>query len=158
MPFEEKLTWVNLVVTLVVAATYSVVVLAPLGEVPAAEIAYQRPLLIAVGASIVLTIIGAILTAIGTAVGTAIGTAVSGEISGRDATAEIERKDERDADISRRGDLLGYYVASAGAVGVMALTMLEADYFWIANALYLSFLTASLVSAIYKLVLYRRGY
>lgn len=150
MPFEEKLTWVNLVVTLGVAAAYFAVVLTPLGEVPAAEIAYQRPLLIAVGASIVLTIIGAILTA--------IGTAVSGEISGRDATADIERKDERDADINRRGDLLGYYVASAGAVGVMALTMLEADYFWIANALYLSFLTAALVSAIYKLVLYRRGY
>jgi hypothetical protein len=150
MPFEEKLTWVNLVVTLGVAAAYFTAVLTPLGEVPAAEIAYQRPLLIAVGASIVLTIIGAILTA--------IGTAVSGEISGRDATADIERKDERDADINRRGDLLGYHVASAGAVGVMALTMLEADYFWIANALYLSFLTAALVSAIDKLVLYRRGY
>ena len=150
MPFEEKLTWVNLFVTLGVAATYFVVVLTPLGEVAAAEIAYQRPLLIAVGASIVLTIIGAVLTA--------IGTAVSGELSGRDATADIERKDERDADINRRGDLLGYYVASAGALGVMALTMLEVDYFWIANSLYLSFVIAALVSAIFKLVLYHRGY
>jgi len=150
MPFEEKLTWVNVFVALGVAATYFVVVLTPLGEVAAAEIAYQRPLLIAVGASIVLTIIGAILTA--------IGTAVSGELSGRDATADIERKDERDADINRRGDLLGYYVASAGALGVMALTMLEVDYFWIANSLYLSFVIAALVSAIFKLVLYHRGY
>ena len=50
MPFEEKLTWVNLVVTLGVAATYFTAVLTPLGEVAAAEIAYQRPLLIAVGA------------------------------------------------------------------------------------------------------------
>lgn len=150
MPFEEKLTWVNLVVTLGVAATYFVIVLAPLGEVPATEIAYQRPLLISVGASIVLTIIGAILAA--------IGTAVTGELTGRDATKDIDRKDERDVDINRRGDLFGYYVASVGALGVMALTMLEYDYFWIANMLYLSFVAAALVSGVFKLVLYHRGY
>jgi len=150
MPFEEKLTWVNLFVTLGVATTYFVVVLTPLGEVPAAEIAYQRPLLIAIGASILLTIVGAILAA--------IGTAVSSELSGRDANEEIERKDERDVDINRRGDLLGYYVASVGVLGVMALTMLESDYFWIANALYLSFVAAALVSGVFKLVLYHRGY
>ena len=34
---------------------------------------------------------------------------------------------------------MGYYVASVGAVGVLVLAMLEVDYFWIANALYLSF-------------------
>lgn len=150
MPFEEKLTWVNLFVTLGVATTYFVVVLTPLGEVAAAEIAYQRPLLIAVGASILLTIIGAILAA--------IGTAVSSELSGRDATQDIERKDERDVAINRRGDLLGYYVASVGALGVMALTMLEYAYFWIANTLYLSFVIAALVSGVFKLVLYHRGY
>ena len=150
MSFEEKLTWVNLFVTLGVATTYFVVVLTPLGEVPAAEIAYQRPLLIAVGASILLTIVGAILAA--------IGTAVSSELSGRDANDEIERKDERDVDINRRGDLLGYYVASVGALGVMALTMLEYDYFWIANALYLSFVAGTLVSGVVKLVAYRRGF
>ena len=150
MPFEEKLTWVNLFVTLGVATTYFVVVLTPLGEVPAAEIAYQRPLLIAIGAAILLTIVGAILAA--------IGTAVSSELSGRDANDEIERKDERDVDINRRGDLLGYYVASVGALGVMALTMLESEYFWIANTLYLSFVAAALVSGVVKLVLYHRGY
>jgi hypothetical protein len=150
MPFEEKLTWVNLFVTLGVAATYFVVVLTPLGEVPADEIAYQRPLLIAIGAVILLTIVGAILAA--------IGTAVSSELSGRDANEEIERKDERDVDINRRGDLLGYYVASVGVLGVMALTMLEYDYFWIANALYLSFVAAALASGTFKLVLYHRGY
>jgi putative effector of murein hydrolase LrgA (UPF0299 family) len=150
MSFEEKLTWVNLFVTLGVVAAYFVVVLTPLGEVPAAEIAYQRPMLIAVGASIVLTIIGAILTA--------IATAVSSELSGQGTAEDIDRKDERDVDINRRGDLLGYYVASAGVLGVMALTMLESDYFWIANALYLSFVAAALVSGVVKLVLYHRGY
>jgi hypothetical protein len=43
----------------------------------------------------------------------------------------------RDKQISRHGDLVGYYVSSAGVVGVLALTMLEYEYFWIASALYL---------------------
>ena len=32
-------------------------------------------------------------------------------------------------------------------VGVLALTMLESDYFWIANALYLSFVVGTLVGS-----------
>ncbi len=36
--------------------------------------------------------------------------------------------------------------------------MLEADYFWIANALYLSFVVAMVVSAVVKIVAYRRGF
>ena len=132
------------------SASYFVVVLTPLGEVAAAEIAYQRPLLIAVGASIVLTIIGAILTA--------IGTAVSASSRARRHVDDIDRKDERDAYIGRRGDLVGYYVASVGACVGLILTMLEVDYFWIANALYLSFVVAALVSAIVKLVPTAGGY
>jgi len=53
---------------------------------------------------------------------------------------------------------VGYYVSSVGVVGAMALTMLEYEYFWIANALYVSFVLASLVSATVKLVAYRRGF
>ena len=77
---------------------------------------------------------------------------------GRRAADEIDRKDERDKTISRRGDLIGYYVASAGMVGVLALTMLQYEYFWIANALYLSFVVATLVSSVVKLVAYHRGF
>jgi hypothetical protein len=150
MPFEEKLTWVNLLVSVVVPAVYFARVLGQLGEVAVPDIAYQRPMLIAVGVSIVLTIVGTIVMA--------IGTGISSELSGRHAAKDIDRKDERDAHIGRRGELVGYYVASVGAIGVMALTMLEYDYFWIANALYLSFVAASLVSGVVKLVAYRRGF
>ena len=132
MPFEEK------------------IMLGRLADSSAADIAYQRPLLIAIGASIVLTIVGSILTG--------IGTGISAELRGRSASGEIDRKDERDKTISRRGDLIGYYVASAGMVGVLALTMLQYEYFWIANALYLSFVVATLVSSVVKLVAYHRGF
>jgi len=43
-------------------------------------------------------------------------------------------------------------------VGVLAITMLEYPYFWIANALYLSFVIAALVSSVVKIVAYRRGF
>jgi len=150
MPFEEKVTWVSGVVSAVVAAVYFSVILGRLGDAPVNEIAYQRPLLIAIGAVIVLTIVGSI------AMG--IGTGISAEIKGNGSAEDIGRKDERDVRIGRRGELVGYYVASIGMLGVLVLTMLEYDYFWIANALYLSFVVAALVSSAVKLVAYRRGF
>ncbi len=150
MPFEEKVTWINAVVTAIVPVVYFVVVLGQLGQVSASEIAYQQPMLITIGVTIVLTIFGAI------AMG--IGSSISAEITKPGSSKDVGRKDERDVTISRRGDLFGYYVSSAGMVGVMALIMLEYEYFWIANALYLSFVIGTLVAATVKLVAYRRGF
>jgi len=149
MPFEEKMTWANLVVGVVVPVWYFVTMAGRLGDTSAADIAYQKPMLIVFGLYIGLSIIGAIAVS--------IASAISAEVSGR-GTDDIDRKDERDKDIGRRGDVVGFYVASAGAVGVLALTMLEYDYFWIANALYLSFVVATFVASVVKLVLYRRGF
>ncbi|OHD25911.1 MAG: hypothetical protein A2Y38_21635 [Spirochaetes bacterium GWB1_59_5] len=154
MSFEEKSTWVSMVVSVLVLSAYSMFVLGQLQSVPAAQIAYQRPMLIAVGAIIVMTIVGTILMSIGTAVSAEI----SAKISGGGSVAEIDRKDERDDDINRRGELVGYYVSSAGALGVLALAMLRYDQFWIANALYLTFMVGGLASATAKLIVYRRGF
>lgn len=150
MPFEEKFTWVSTVVSTGVAAVYFAIVLGQVRTVPVAEIAYQRPLLIAIGALIALTILGTIVVA--------IGTAVSAKITGSGSVDDVDRKDERDADINRRGELIGYYVSSGGALGVLALAMLRYDPFWIANALYLSFVVGALVASVAKLVAYRRGF
>jgi hypothetical protein len=149
MPFEEKVTWVNLVVTLVVPVTYFAIMLSRLGDVSAADISYQRPLLIAIGTSIVLTIVGSILAG--------IGSGISAELRGRPAGGDLG-KDERDVRISRHGDLVGFYVSAAGMAGVLALTMLEYDYFWIASALYLSFVVGTLVASLVKIVSYHRGF
>jgi len=150
MPFEEKLTWVSAVVITVVSAIYLATVLGRVGDVRVSEIAYQKPMLIAIGVAIVATIVGTIIAA--------IGTAISAEVTGNGSVDEIDRKDERDVHIGRRGELVGYYVLSAGVVGVLALTMLEFEHFWIANTLYLSFVVASLVSSAVKLVAYHRGF
>ena len=104
MPFEEKISWVNAVVMAIVPVAYFVIMLGRLGDTSAADISYQWPLLIAIGASIVLTIVGSILAG--------IGTGISAELRGRSASAEIDRKDERDKQISRHGDLIGFSVSS----------------------------------------------
>jgi len=149
MPFEEKVTWVSLVVMGVVPVAYFVIMLGRLGDVSAADISYQWPLLIAIGASVVLTIIGSILAG--------IGSGISAELHGRSASDDFG-KDERDKQISRHGDLIGFSVSSVGMVGVLALTMLEYEYFWIASALYLSFVVGTLVGSAVKIASYHRGF
>jgi len=149
MPFEEKISWVNAVVMAVVPVAYFVIMLGRLGDTSAAAISYQWPLLIAIGASVVLTIIGSILTG--------IGSGISAELHGRSASDDFGT-DERDKQISRHGDRVGFSVSSVGMVGVLALTMLEYDYFWIASALYLSFVVGTLVSSVVKIVAYHRGF
>jgi hypothetical protein len=149
MPFEEKVTWVSLVVAVVVPVAYFAIMLGRLGDVSAADISYQWPLLIAIGASVVLTIVGSIVAG--------IGTGISAELRGRSASGDLG-KDERDVRISRHGDLIGFYVSSVGMVGVLALTMLEYEYFWIASALYLSFVAGTLVASAVKIASYHRGF
>jgi len=150
MSFEEKLTWVNATTTVLVVLVYAWIVGGQLNAMPVTEIAYQRPMIIAAVAMIVLTIVGAIMAA--------IGTAISAEITGEGSIDEIDRSDERDKSISRRGDLAGYYVVSVLLLGVLVMTMLEFEYFWIANAMFASFVVAGLTSSAVKLVAYRRGF
>ena len=150
MPFEEKVTWVNAVVTVLAAGWYAWTVGGRLGELPVTEIAYQRPLLVAVGAMIVLTIAGTIAMA--------IGTAIRAEVTGRGSVDDIDRKDERDAHIEARGDRFAFYVSSALMVGVLAMAMLEWPHFWIANGVFAAFVAGGLVSSGVKLAAYRRGF
>jgi hypothetical protein len=149
VPFEEKVTWVSLVVAVVVPVAYFAIMLGRLGDVSAADISYQWPLLIAIGASVVLTIAGSIVAG--------IGSGISAELHGRPASGDLG-KDERDVRIARRGDRIGFSVSSVGMVGVLALTMLEYEYFWIASALYLSFVVGTLVASVVKIASYHRGF
>lgn len=150
MSFQEKLTWVNATVTVIVASAYAWVIGGQIAAGPVAEIAYQRPMLVSVGAIIVLTIVLTIATAIVTAIGT--------QITGEGSVDDINRKDERDADIDRRGELVSYYVMSAGVLGTLVAVALEQPYFWIAQWLFASMLVAGLAGSATKLVAYRRGF
>jgi hypothetical protein len=150
MPFEEKVSWVSGTVAVLVGAWYASVVVPQLAGGPVSAIPYQGSMLIAIGAIIVVTIVGTILMS--------IGTAVTAEIKGEGGVEDIGRSDERDHDINRRGELVGYYVSSVGVLGALALAMLRADHFWIANAILAGFLVSSVVASAFKVFLYRRGF
>ena len=150
MPFEEKMTWVSLVVAIAVPIWYVATMLGKLQTTAAADINFQTPLIIAIVASVVLMVVGAIVMSVATSV-----TAVA---RGRKPEDDIDRKDERDKTIGRHGDLIGFYVSSVGMVGVLALTMLKYEYFWIASALYLSFVVGTVVGSVVKIASYHRGF
>jgi predicted lysophospholipase L1 biosynthesis ABC-type transport system permease subunit len=139
MSSEEKRSWIYLVVGVGVAAVYFVTVLSKVPGADVARIAYVRPMLIAIGAGIGLSIVASIAAAIA-------------------SPREAGRTDERDRQIHRLGEYIGFYVMSIAAIVPLALAMAEAAHFWIANALYLAFVLAALASSIAKIVLYRRGF
>lgn len=150
MSFKEKMAWVSALVSVVVGAVYFGVVGGRLDGGPVSDIAYQWPMIIAIIATVAGSIVGTIVMA--------IATAIKAEITGEGSTKDIDRADERDKGIDRRGELVGYYVSSVGVVAALVLAMLRHDQFWIANALYLSFVVGAIVAAVAKLVAYRRGF
>jgi MFS family permease len=139
MTSEEKRAWIYAVVGVVVPVVYLAVVLSRLQGSDVASIAYVGPMLTAIGAGIVAGIVLAIVAAIA---------------SPRDAG----RTDERDREINRRGEHVGFYVMSIAAIVPLALTMAKAEHFWIAHTLYVAFVLAALASAGVKIVAYRRGW
>ncbi|GAA4528947.1 hypothetical protein [Nonomuraea ferruginea] len=139
MSSEEKRSWIYLVVGVGVYAVYFVVVLSQVPGADVARIAYVRPMLIAIAAGIGLGIVANIAAAVA-------------------SPKEAGRTDERDRQINRLGDYVGFYVMSIAALVPLVLAMVEAAHFWIANALYLAFVLATVVSSAVKIVLYRRGF
>jgi hypothetical protein len=138
MSYEERGQWVYVVVTVVAVAAYVGLVVADASGGPLTEVDYVPIMLWTIGAGIAGSIVGRILAAI----------VWRGE--GHDT-------DVRDRDIDRRGEYVGGLTLGIGMVVPFILAITETDYFWIANAMYLVFALASVVSAAMKLIFYRRG-
>ena len=139
MSYEEKGTWVYLVVAIVGSTVYLWLVLpALLGGTPVEQIDYVPAMLWVIGGAIVASIIGRILV----------------EIL---SPSESTRGDIRDKEIDRLGERVGSSFVVIGALGALVLAMLDADGFWIANTVYLCFVLSAVVSTITKIVAYRRG-
>ncbi len=139
MSFEEKGTWLYLVIIVVLPIAYFATIVGQVMSVPVAEIDYQGPLLAAIVAAIGLAIVGMIVIAIA-------------------SPAEADKSDQRDKDINRLGEYVGGIVLGFGMIVPFGLAMAEAPYFWIANVMYVVFVIAGICGATAKLVLYRRGF
>jgi hypothetical protein len=139
MSFTEKNTWIYLVLAVALPAVYASIVFPQLASTAPDNIAYAGPLLGAIGAAVVLSILGTIFAGVA-------------------SPKSIDKGDERDRGIGRRGEVVGYYVTSIGVVAALLLVFVHAPYFWIGNCIYGAFVFGAIASSVVKLVAYRRGY
>lgn len=139
MSYEEKGTWVYLVIAVVGYTVYLSLVLPQLvSGVPVGDVDYVPVMLWTIGGAIVVTIVLRILVEIV-------------------FPSESTKGDVRDKEIDRLGTRVGSSFIVIGALGALVLSMLEADWFWIANVIYLCFVLSALLESITRLVAYRRG-
>jgi hypothetical protein len=134
---EEKRAWIMVVVSACTYVVYAVVIVGRAGA-RLADVSYVGTLLWAVGISIVASIVLNILASF---------------VTSKDDTI----KDQRDREIGRFGDYVGQSFVVIGAVAAMVLSMAKADYFWIANAVYLAFTLSALVGSVARIFAYRTG-
>lgn len=137
MSYEEKGTWVYLVVSLAVYAGYVAVVLGRAQE-PVTDTAYQVPLLAAIAIAVVAAVVVRVLVEIV-------------------RPSETHLADSRDRDIERIGVLRSWWLVTAGALAGLAMALVQWPQFWIANAIYLGFVAQAVLSSVVKLIAYRRG-
>jgi len=137
--YEEKRAWIMLVVTLIGGAVYAIVVLGGAGEVPLPEVAYVGAMLWTIGGGIVAAIVFTIAASIG-------------------LDKDERRKDQRDREIERFGEMVGNSFLVIGALAAMGMAMAEWDHFWIANAVYLGFMLSGVLSSVTRIFAYRRGF
>jgi hypothetical protein len=138
MSFEEKGTWLYLVIAIALPIVYFATIVGQVTTVPVAEIAYQDRLLAAIAATIVLAIVGMIAIAI--------------------VSPDQDKSDQRDKDIDRRGEYVGGTVLAVAMIVPFGLAMGDIASFWIANTMYLAFVVAAICGTTVKLVLYHRGF
>jgi hypothetical protein len=139
MSYEEKGQWVYLVVTSIAYGVYVVLVITSAGASPLPEVDYQPILIGTIGAAIVASIIGRIAI----------------EMIG---PSESHTEDVRDRDIGRLGEYRAGLVLGIGMAVPFIMALAEVDWFWIANAMYLVYVTQAIVGAVIKLIAYRRGF
>ena len=139
MSYEEKGVWVFLAIAVTGYAVYLFLVLPQLlSGTTVGDIDWVTPMLWTIGGAIVAGIVGRILVEI---------------VSPSDST----KGDIRDKEIDRLGERVGNSFVVIGGVGALVLAMFDVDAFWIANALYLGFVSAGVLSGVTKLIAYRKG-
>jgi hypothetical protein len=126
------------VIAIASAAVYFATIVGQLPTTAVTEIDYQGSMVAAIGATIVLTVVGF------------IGVGIANP---RDAN----QSDQWDKDINRFGEYVGGTLLAFGMIVPFGMAMAEAPHFWIANAMYLAFVLSAFTSSVVKVVAYRRG-
>lgn len=130
--FDEKVAWAYLVVAVLGYAVY-LILLAVNG--PGAYV----PLLIG-------TVVGSIVANVLARIGISISN-----------PREADKRDQRDREIKVFGERVGQAFVIIGALAALVLSLFEAPWFWIANAVYLMFVLSAVVGSMATLFAYRKG-
>ncbi|MGP3533931.1 hypothetical protein ACTU3I_03975 [Microbacterium sp. RD1] len=142
MVYEERNTWVSLLVTIVALPVYVIVVLTQAGGGPLAEVDWAPIMLWTIGITIVTSILVSILWGI---------------VAGMREPDGVGRSDQRDRDIARMGDRVGQAFPVIAGLGAIVLCAVEAEWFWIANTIFFGFALSAVVGGIARVIVYRRG-
>jgi amino acid transporter len=117
---------------------YFAVVLGPVAGSPAREIAYTALMGVATVALTFLAAVSHIVLAIV-------------------FRSQVDAHDERDRLIDLRSTRVAAYILAAGVFAGIGLAVVQADRFWIAQALIAALVVAEITDGIVKVALYRRG-
>ena len=138
MSYEEKRTWVYLVISAASYGVYLAIVVGRTRHTPVAQVSYVPALLWTAGASVIAAILANVLVE-------------------TVRPSDSRRGDVRDREISRFGEYASRWLVIAGAAAGLVMAMARWDYFWIANVIYLGFVLWAITGSVVKLVAYRRG-
>ena len=138
MSYEEKASWVQGIVAVLGYGVYLAIILSRVGGGALVDVPYVDAMLWTIGAAIVAGIVGGIFVGI--------------------ASRGRTQKDQRDREINRLGEYTGQSFVVMGALAAMVLAMLEVDWFWIANVVYLCFVLSAILGSATKLAAYRRDF
>lgn len=142
MVYEERNIWSSLIVTVVAMTVYVVIVLQQAGGGPLTDVDWPPIMLWTILGSIVASIIVSILW---------------GMFAGLRDPDEVGKSDQRDRDIAHLSTRVGQAFMTIAGLGVIVLCAFEADWFWIANAMFFGFAVSFTVGAIASVIAYRRG-
>lgn len=142
MVYEERNAWAGLIVTVVTMTAYVLIVLQQAGGGALTDVDWWPIMLWTIGGGIVGTIVLSILW---------------GLLAGLRGPDGVGRSDVRDRDIARMGSRVGQSFLVIAGLGVIVLCALEADRFWIANAMFFGFALSAFVGGVASVIAYRRG-
>jgi hypothetical protein len=142
MVYEERNTWVGLIVSAIGMAIYVIVVLEQASGGPLTDVAWWPIMLWTIGGSIIASIVLSILWGI---------------VAGMREPDGVGKSDERDRDIARMGSRVGQAFMVIAGLGVIVLCAVEADWFWIANTMFFGFALSAFVGGVASVIAYRRG-
>jgi hypothetical protein len=140
--YEERNTWVGLVVSVAGIAVYVILILQQAAARPITEVDWWPVMAWTIGGSIVAAIVLSILWGI---------------VAGMGDPDGVGRSDDRDRDIARMGSRVGQAFMVIAGLGVIVLCAFEADWFWIANTMFFGFALSAFVGGIASVIAYRRG-